>query len=284
MNLKGIGLRTFSGLIYVGIIVGAILAGGYWILLLVLLFGLISTLEFTKISRKDSLCCNPCGLAACLDVIIVACIIRSAFFSQTMKSASVLPLALTALLICIRMIVQLYSKDKNPLNSIALSALKYLYLGFPLGCMGIIGYKTPYLLLAIFLLIWINDTGAYLFGCTFGKHKLFERISPKKTWEGFFGGFITTTLSAVLFGIFGNLYLHTPIYDSITLSIGLGALVSVFGTWGDLFESMIKRTLLIKDSGNIIPGHGGILDRIDSLLFVLPPALIYISILQRICD
>ena len=118
--------------------------------------------------------------------------------------------------------------------------------------------QTSMILLAIFVCIWVNDTGAYLAGSTLGKHKLFPSVSPKKSWEGFVGGFIASVLvSGLMLG-------WEP------LALLYGAIISVAGTWGDLFESMIKRQIGVKDSGNIIPGHGGILDRIDSLLFVLP--------------
>ena len=117
---------------------------------------------------------------------------------------------------------------------------------------------TPLLLLTVFVAIWANDTGAYLAGSTFGKHKLFPSVSPKKSWEGFFGGFVASIIAA------GLLLGWKP------SSLVFGAVISIAATWGDLFESMIKRQVGVKDSGNIIPGHGGILDRIDSLLLVLP--------------
>ena len=117
---------------------------------------------------------------------------------------------------------------------------------------------TPLLLLTVFVAIWANDTGAYLAGSTFGKHKLFPSVSPKKSWEGFVGGFIASVIAA------GLLLGWKP------SSLVFGAVISIAATWGDLFESMIKRQVGVKDSGNIIPGHGGILDRIDSLLLVLP--------------
>ena len=115
---------------------------------------------------------------------------------------------------------------------------------------------TSILLLAIFVCIWVNDTGAYLAGSTLGKHKLFPSVSPKKSWEGFFGGLVASAVAAGLLLGWEQAY--------------YGVLISIIATWGDLFESMIKRSVGVKDSGSILPGHGGILDRIDSLLFVLP--------------
>ena len=126
--------------------------------------------------------------------------------------------------------------------------------------------QTSMILLAIFVCIWVNDTGAYLAGSTLGKHKLFPSVSPKKSWEGFIGGLIASTVAAGLI-----LGWELSYY---------GVLISIVATWRDLFESMIKRSVGVKDSGNIIPGHGGILDRIDSLLFVLPFMAFFLWVLQ----
>ena len=122
--------------------------------------------------------------------------------------------------------------------------------------------------------IWINDTGAYLSGRTFGRRKLCERLSPKKTWEGFWGGFILTLAAGA-----ATPFVLCQSVDKLPIWVIYAALVSVFATFGDLFESLIKRRLGVKDSGNLIPGHGGILDRIDSLLAVAPFALIMSQLL-----
>lgn len=152
-----------------------------------------------------------------------------------------------------------------------------IYIGIPLGAMTLIGeWWNLHIVLALCLMIWINDTGAFLVGSTLGKHRLFERISPKKSWEGFFGGLVFNIAASYFFS------LHSISFFSIDWNygqwIGLGIATTLFATWGDLVESMIKRDLRIKDSGNIIPGHGGILDRIDSLLMVMPASLLYLFI------
>ena len=126
-------------------------------------------------------------------------------------------------------------------------------------------------MLAIFVFIWVNDTFAFLTGITLGKNKLLERISPKKTIEGFIGGIFFTVLAGVGFSF---LFVEYNIY----FWIGFALIVSLFATLGDLFESLIKRTYKVKDSGNLIPGHGGILDRIDSLLIVVPAIYVYLLI------
>lgn len=119
------------------------------------------------------------------------------------------------------------------------------------------------IIISIFIMIWSNDTFAYLVGKTFGKHKLMERISPKKTVEGFLGGVVFTILSSIIISYFYTFF-------SVTLWIGTAVLISIFGTLGDLIESKFKREAGIKDSGNIMPGHGGVLDRLDSVIFVTP--------------
>ena len=129
----------------------------------------------------------------------------------------------------------------------------------------------------MFIMIWLNDTGAFCVGSMIGKHKLFPRISPNKSWEGFFGGVVFAIASAFVFK-----YGFPQYFDNISIGglCGLGVVVSAFATWGDLVESLIKRTLGVKDSGTLLPGHGGILDRIDSLLLVVPASLLYLTALR----
>ena len=128
------------------------------------------------------------------------------------------------------------------------------------------------LVIAFFSFIWINDTGAYIVGCTIGKHRLFERISPKKSWEGFFGGLAFSLL-------LGWVWSTQCSFLNMGQWIGLSAVVSIFSTWGDLCESLLKRTLNVKDSGNILPGHGGLLDRLDSVFLASPATVIYLYLL-----
>ena len=130
-------------------------------------------------------------------------------------------------------------------------------------------------MIALLVFLWVNDTAAYFIGSLTGKHKLIEHISPKKSVEGFVAGIIFTLLSSL---IFAHLY---PDF-SIVFWAGFALIVSLFGTLGDLFESLIKRTCSVKDSGNLIPGHGGILDRIDSLLIAIPAVFLYLIIFLSI--
>lgn len=183
-----------------------------------------------------------------------------------------------------RLILQLYLHDDKPLKSIAISALSQLYIGVPLLILAMLSkfesLGNGWQLLALISMIWINDTGAFLVGCAIGKRRLFERHSPKKSWEGFFGGLIFNVIAGLIFGT----YCFTSLYGSVALPpvaswIIMGVIVTIAATYGDLFESMIKRSCHVKDSGTIMPGHGGILDRIDSLLFVMPAAQLFIIFL-----
>ena len=150
-----------------------------------------------------------------------------------------------------------------------LSLLMFMSYIFP-ALSGVEGYYyAP--VLAIFVFIWVNDTAAYFFGSLIGKIKLIEHISPKKSVEGFIAGILFTIIASL---IFGRLYAEF----SVIFWIGFAVVIALFGTLGDLFESLIKRTSSVKDSGNLIPGHGGILDRIDSLLVAIPAIYIYLTI------
>jgi phosphatidate cytidylyltransferase len=147
-------------------------------------------------------------------------------------------------------------------------------LGFDIQGPGT-GYS-PVVPVTLFIFLWCNDVGAYCTGCTIGKHKLFERISPKKTWEGSIGGAVLTMIAAfLLHGFLPDWYSFMPVWAWI----GMALVVVVFGTWGDLIESLMKREMGIKDSGKILPGHGGMLDRFDSALLAIPATVVYLSLI-----
>ena len=131
------------------------------------------------------------------------------------------------------------------------------------------------LVLAMFMFIWINDTGAFCVGSLIGRRRLFERISPKKSWEGFWGGLVFCIAFSIFFAlVFDKFFYNLP----VNIFIAFAIVVSVFATFGDLFESLLKRSAGVKDSGKIMPGHGGILDRIDSLLMVGPICFCFLLI------
>jgi phosphatidate cytidylyltransferase len=180
-------------------------------------------------------------------------------------------------------ITELYSLSQTPFANISGVLAGIVYVALPLSLTteltiheGNYDYR---IFLTLFIFLWSNDVGAYCFGMMFGrngKHKLFERISPKKSWEGFFGGLIASLLAAfILSSIWAERYTFGEVHWFI-----LAVIVSLSGTFGDLAESMLKRAARVKDSGKIIPGHGGILDRFDSALFAFPFAMSYIYLLN----
>lgn len=267
MDYRKLLTRTVSGLIYCLIIVLAILWGELGVSFLAALLCIMACVEFARISHDSE---SECKLTLITDII--ACLL--------LCFTSIVPvLGLFWLLaIVARFIEQLYIRDDNPVRDLAHSMLVQVWIAMPMFLMTLIAYLgNPMLILSIFLFLWINDTGAYLVGSTLGRHRLFERISPKKSWEGSIGGFAFNMGAAALFYLYGGHFFGIP-EASIWIWLGLAATVTVFGTFGDLVESMIKRTLHIKDSGNLIPGHGGILDRIDSALLAIPAAFIYLCL------
>lgn len=180
--------------------------------------------------------------------------------------------------------LELFRKSKDPVTNISFSIMGILYVVIPLSILNFFAYSPVYynemdintnnysslLLVGFFVIQWANDTGAYLFGSLLGKYKLFERISPNKTWEGFYGGAILAITTSIIFGQF---------FDGETIHwIIVAIIIVIFGTLGDLTESQIKRSCGVKDSGNFLPGHGGILDRFDGVLFSAPFVLAYIQL------
>ena len=180
-------------------------------------------------------------------------------------------------------IKELFGKHPNPIANLGTIMLSQMYVVLPLSLINVLAFtpfecyhsEAPYyaIALAIYIFIWVNDTGAYLSGITLGKHKMFPRISPKKSWEGAIGGALATIVSALVVS-------HFYTFMDLWQWIGMALVVVVTGTFGDLTESMIKRHLDIKDSGHILPGHGGFLDRLDSMLFAIPAVVAYLLALS----
>ena len=193
-----------------------------------------------------------------------------------MVTLPLLVLAMPIMAIC-----ELYRKSSTPIANIATSILGAIYAAFPMSLMLIIplllgnGVWNPWIVIFYVFIIWANDVFAYLFGITLGKHRLFERISPKKSWEGFWGGLVLSACVAYVASLYLDI-LNTWQW------IGLALTCSIFGTWGDLCESLIKRSLDVKDSGKSLPGHGGWLDRFDSVLLAVPASILYLFIAMAI--
>ena len=183
---------------------------------------------------------------------------------------------------------ELYTRNENAIHDWAYTMLSQMYIALPFSMINVLAFRQApdgdihyyYLLpLSVFIFLWTNDTGAYCSGSLLGKHKLFPRISPAKSWEGSIGGALFVLIAAA---VVGYLESQSNALSGLTSVqwLGLGLVVTVFGTWGDLVESLFKRTLGIKDSGNILPGHGGMLDRFDSSLMAIPASVVYLYTLS----
>lgn len=278
--MKNFITRILSGAVYVGLIFCAIYFFDTIPAIFLVFFGLVTLIgvwETSRLTHGDEQ--NQSKVVKCVDALGALAVFVSFFFNEECghSLASFLPILLYGL---VRFTIQLYITNQNPIKSLQQSFFCICYVAIPLGLMSTISFtENSMLLLSIFIFLWLNDSGAYLVGSTIGKHHLFERISPKKSWEGFWGGLVLSVLAGYVMGAYFNDIFHGP---SALLFAGWGMVVSIFATLGDLTESLMKRTAGVKDSSHLIPGHGGILDRIDSLLFAVPASLIYLVVIKNL--
>ena len=266
--------RTITGVLFVVVLVGGILLSPISFGVLFALITVLAVREFGHLvnnSGQVEINRNITGLAGAYLFLALM-----AFCSQVTDARVFLPFLLLLLYL---MITELYLKKKNPLGNWAFTMLSQLYVALPFALLSVLAFHNdptassvsynPVLPLSVFIFLWLSDTGAYCVGSLLGKHRLFERISPKKSWEGSIGGGVFAVAASWLLACF------FPFLNGWEWT-GLALTVVVFGTWGDLTESLMKRQLGIKDSGNILPGHGGILDRFDSALMAIPAAVVYL--------
>ena len=179
------------------------------------------------------------------------------------------------------LVSELYLKAKDPISNWAYTMMAQLYIALPFSLLNVLAFQftncdLPWLLpLSVFIFLWVNDSGAYCCGSLLGRHKLFPRVSPGKSWEGSIGGAVFVLAAAWFISFYTQS--HGIVTNLTALQwMGMGLVVVVFGTWGDLIESLFKRTLGIKDSGNVLPGHGGMLARFDSSLLAIPAVVVYL--------
>ena len=263
--------RTISGFIFILIVIGALVGGFISSILLFAVISFFGTLEFYKLSSKFARPYRFYGASFSSTIVMVSGVISYNHSLYWIIGALVIYMIRFVILL-------LKSRSKTAIIDISITIAGALYLAIPfvsLLHLGVLGTFDPenfvwQIPLTIFILTWVNDTGAYLTGRTFGKHKLFERISPKKTWEGSVGGVVFTILGTIVIFQFWDLSF------SLTTWIGVAVLVSIFSNLGDLMESAFKRNADQKDSGTIMPGHGGILDRFDAILLTAPVVLAYL--------
>lgn len=259
--------RCISGAVFVSVIIGAMLLHHISFFLVFLAIAVMAIWEFYSLFSKSDI--KPQKVYG---TILGAIIFSITFIVNLNSSYESFSLIIIPLVFSI-FIVELFRNKKNPISNIAYTVIGLLYIIVPFSIINYVvflgGEYSGLILLGIFLMIWIYDSFAYVFGVTFGKHPLFKRVSPKKSWEGFLGGALVVLTSS-----FGMAKFITDL--SLISWFVIAAIIVIFGTFGDLIESLFKRSILIKDSGNIIPGHGGMLDRFDSVLIALPIIYTYL--------
>ncbi|MFD0862616.1 phosphatidate cytidylyltransferase [Sungkyunkwania multivorans] len=268
--MKELLKRALTGFLYVVLLLGAVFLDENAFDFLFLVFGLVCIYEFRRIVKLKG------------PYIFIAFLILWWLFIYVIKSPNAIwGLLIPCILINLNLLANLYEHEPKKWNTTNLFLIGLFYIGGGFIFLTMIPYGEnrfdKLLIIGIFILIWVNDSFAYLVGRTFGRHKLFERISPKKTIEGFLGGVVFALIAA---------YLLSRYDDSEALStvhwLTLGAVVVIAGTFGDLVESKFKRVGKVKDSGAILPGHGGLLDRLDSLVFAAPFIYFTIQIFKHV--
>jgi len=280
--MKNFIIRTITGIIFVAAIVASFLRPEAMVLLFSIVTGL-TIWEFTGlVNEREHVTINRfiCTVAG-VYFFFAMTYFCSDLYGGVAKSVVFIPYLITIIYL---LIAELYLKQDDPVQDWAYTMLSQMYIALPFSLLNVLAFTTDssnvvvfntLLPLSVFVFLWMNDTGAYCVGSLIGRHKLFPRISPGKSWEGSIGGAVVVLAVAAAISIYiDNVMLTLPQW------LGLGLVVVVFGTWGDLVESLFKRTLGIKDSGSILPGHGGMLDRFDSSLLAIPAAVVYLYTLS----
>lgn len=276
--MKNLIIRTLTGAVYVLLLVGCTVYSPVSAFFFFAIVAAATLWEFGTLMNTHAGAKMPRPINAMAGVVLVAAVWLSAIASPQTPQM----FALYGLLMLYIIISGLYRHSQKPLKDWALCFASQLYISVPFALLPLLSivydaqtstlaYNWIYPL-ALFIFLWVNDTFAYLCGCSLQKYipyKLFPRISPKKSWIGSIGGGLFTLLAAVI------IWWWQPETMPLLRWLGFALVVIVFGTWGDLVESLIKRQFGIKDSGNILPGHGGMLDRFDSALLVIPASVIY---------
>lgn len=257
--------RTLSAAVYAALVISSILMHPYYFGVVFLVLSLLSVREFMHLMR--------CSVVQTICSLVLAALLFAAYYCNG-GLTTILSRVMYGGVLMLALILELFLKAENPIHNWGYTLVSQVMIALPFALMtqlyGMGGVEQgKYILLALFILIWVNDSGAYIVGSLMGKrkggnHKMFPRVSPNKSWEGLIGG--------ALFALLGGwvLYVVEWLPNNILFALVFALVISVFGTLGDLMESLMKRTIGVKDSGNIMPGHGGALDRFDSLLLATP--------------
>ncbi len=270
--MKDIYTRTLTGIVFLIIVLGSLILDPLAFFIVFSAFTFIGLKEFAKLAGYNEN--RKPGFEYYLFGIIIYLIIG-------LSGLGYIDIRNTAIIFVIfflQIAVELFRKNNPDWKFIAINLTGYLYVSLPFGLMNSLYYTGAIseahfgILFGIFIILWSSDIFAYLTGSMFGKHRLFERISPKKSWEGSIGGLFFALVAAYIISLF---------FDSLTMVewLIMTVIIVISGTIGDLAESMLKRNAGVKDSGNIFPGHGGVLDRFDALLFVIPMVFVYLNLI-----
>ena len=272
--MQNLYTRTITGVFFVALIIGSLILHPLAFVAVIFLVMLTGLLEFYHMARHQDI--YPQRVVGC----VVGSIIYLIPALAALGIISPVSIAFLPLLLFAFFIAELYRNKQNSLQNIAFGIFSVVYISIPLSILiflvsSIVTNNQPHwhIAFSFFIILWSHDTFAYLTGMVLGKHKLFEKISPKKTWEGTIGGMIFGLLAAFLLSLF---FKELSTFQWLFAAM----IINISGTFGDLSESMLKRNFNVKDSGNIFPGHGGVLDRFDAVLFAAPALFCYLILLN----
>jgi phosphatidate cytidylyltransferase len=275
--LKILVQRSLTGVAFATIMLAGIIIHQYVYAVVFTFFLLFTLFEFYKISENI-------GYEPSIKIGLICSFLLFVIFF--LAAGHVIPyqyIFLSILIPLFTLLPDLFDRRKNGFKNSMITIAGIIYIALPFSLLNFIIYPGisaksdfyPWVLIGIFLIIWMYDSMAYVFGSMLGKHKICERISPKKSWEGLIGG----AVFAVIMAIVNSLFFHElSLFNWIVIAV----LIVVFGTSGDFFESKLKREAGVKDSGNILPGHGGMLDRFDTVLFAVPVIFVWITLFGNI--
>lgn len=271
--------RAITGIVFVAIVTACLLAGELWAMALCSVATALSTAEFVRIVNAGKGIRANVPLAVLTAVLSNLAVCSLCGVTENLFAGKVMA-AMALLSVILILICEIFGEKESPALNIAVALMPIIYIALPFSLIPILGITngiySGILPLMLFIFIWCNDVGAYCVGCTLGRHRLFPRISPKKSWEGSIGGAVLTIAAAVAAPLaMPGIFVFLPL--SVWVATALVTVVA--GTFGDLTESLLKRELGIKDSGNALPGHGGFLDRFDSTLMAVPAVTVLLLLI-----
>lgn len=280
--------RTLSGTVYVGLVIASILVHPLFFGVLFLGVTMLAVREQHVLLNSSRFTTIGSMLAGGLLFVIAWMMFNAETMNfhqmadvQLAYVALLVAMFIYAVLLLVLLVAELWLKAADPIRNWGNILLSQIMIALPFALMNVVMGRSKFLLLALFITIWVNDTGAYCVGCSTakrknGNHKMFPRVSPAKSWEGLFGGFVFALLAGYIYykvGWFAGF--SYPMAAALVFAL----LIAVAGTFGDLMESLMKRTIGVKDSGKFLPGHGGVLDRFDSILLATPVVALLLYVL-----